>query len=389
MSTLLILSGLFASQLAAILASPIPRRGAAILWPVLTCAVVVFGMQLLNSAPTTWGWPLWRRLGMLVVQGIFTYLPQETLSTHWPGMAGFLAGSILMLIPPRISWIPFAVVIGGVLLAPGLAAGPPAAAYLVIASLSSGVIVYGSSRIWLAYRRERGASTQFAQFASLRERERFSRDLHDFLGYSLSAITLKAELIRRLVSYDPAQADDELAELVALARQAGADMRSVASGYRSTSLVREAAMATSLLSGADIVVHVEIGCGMLDDKVDTVLATVLREAVTNVLRHSTARKCTIEANDEDEAITLTVTNDGASRPADRYPGGYGLENLTWRLEAIGGELSAKVSPDGQFSLRAKVPLPEAPWRVSGQQAQKAQKTRSAPRGRPEKLQALP
>lgn len=357
-SSLLVLCGLFAVQIVAIVSSTISRRGLGALGPVLICAGLVFGLQLFNSAPGGLGWPLWRRLGMLLAQGIFTYLPLAVLNTQWPGMAGFFAGSILILMPSRYSWVFFTVVMSSVFLAlPGPGTDPPDAAYLTITSLSNGLTVYGVSRLCLAYKRECGASTQLALLASMRERERFSRDLHDFLGYSLSAITLKAELTRRLVGNDPALARDELAEVADLARQAATDVRMVASGYRNVSLAEEAAMATCFLSAADIAVRVEIGYGALDDKVDSVLATVLREAVTNVLRHSTARNCAIEVNQEKETIMLAVTNDGVSRSADRRAGGYGLENLAWRLEAIGGELSARVHSDGRFVLRAKVPLP--------------------------------
>jgi two-component system, NarL family, sensor histidine kinase DesK len=361
-SSLLVLCGLFALQLTAILASPIPRRGAATLGPVLTCAGLVFGAQLFNSTPGASSWPLWRRLGMLLAQGIFTYLPLAVLGVQWPGMAGFFAGSILMLMPPGFSLVPFAAVISSMLLAPpGLGADPRDAAYLMIASLSNGLTVYGISQLRLACERERGASIELAQLTSVRERERFSRDLHDFLGFSLSAITLKAELTRRLVGHDPALAHDELAEVAELARQAAADVRLVACGYRNVSLASEAATATSLLSSANIAVQVEIGCGALDDRIDTVLATVLREAVTNILRHSAARNCAIEANRQGEAITLEVTNDGVPRQVDRRTAGSGLENLAWRLEAIGGELSTGIRPDGRYSLRARVRLPESPW----------------------------
>jgi two-component system, NarL family, sensor histidine kinase DesK len=359
-SSLLVLCGLFAVQLTVILASPIPRRGAAVLGTALTCAGLVFGVQLFNSAPGALSRPLWRRLGLLLAQGIFTYAPLAALNTQWPGMAGFFAGSILMLMPPRFSLVPFAVAIGGVLLVPYPGASPPDAAYLMIASLSNGLTVYGASRLCLAIKRERGASTHLAQLTSMRERERFSRDLHDFLGFSLSAITLKAELTRRLIGSDPALARDELAEVADLARQAAADVRLLASGYRNISLASEAATATSLLSTAGVAVTVEIGCGALDDKVDTVLATVLREAVTNILRHSAARNCAIVANQQDETITLVVTNDGVPRQVDRCTAGSGLENLARRLEAIDGELSTGVCPDGRYSLRAKVPLLKSP-----------------------------
>ena len=90
------------------------------------------------------------------------------------------------------------------------------------------------------------------------------------------------------------------------------------------------------------------------------LAIVLREAVTNVLRHSAARNCAIVANQEDKMITLKVINDGVSQPVKPGTGGHGLHNLARRLEVIGGELNTGTSHDDQFSLLAKVPAQGRP-----------------------------
>jgi two-component system sensor histidine kinase DesK len=229
------------------------------------------------------------------------------------------------------------------------------ATYLMLASLSSGLTVFAVYQLRLFAKRAQGVSSQLSQLTTVRERERFSMDLHDILGYSLSAITLKAELTRKLVGSDPALAQDELAELVELARQATVDIRLMASGYSSISLAREAGSAASLLSAACITPQVAIDCGVLDDEVDAVLSIVLREAVTNVLRHSAARHCAIVANQEDKMITLKVINDGVSQPVKPGTGGHGLQNLARRLEVIGGELSTGGSHDDQFSLLATVP----------------------------------
>src|SRR5271170_4904203 len=249
-----------------------------------------------------------------------------------------------MLRPAKTSWILFAAVTASMLVAPlALGVGARDSTYLMIASLASGLTVFAVYQMRLAGKRAHGASAQLAQLTSARERERFSRDLHDILGYSLSAITLKAELTRKLIESEPAQAQEQLAQVIELARQAAADVRLVARGYWNVSLAREAASAASLLSAACITPRVEISCGALDDKVDVVLATVLREAVTNVLRHSSARNCAIEANQDDKMVTLTVVNDGVSRPMAASRDGHGLRNLSWRMEAIGGELSTGIN----------------------------------------------
>ncbi len=364
-SSYLVLSGLFATQLAGIFAARIPRHGFAI-WLVLVTAGLLFGLQLCIGRRGAARWSRRRRLGGLLALGALTYLPLAALRVPWPGMAGFFAGSILILRPARSSWVLFALVVASMLVAPlGLGMDARDATYLMTASLSSGLVVFAVYQLRLVAKRAQGETAQLAQLTSVRERERFSMDLHDILGYSLSAITLKAELTRKLVLSDPALAEDELAEVVELARQAAVDVRLMASGYSSISLAREAGSVASLLSAACITPQVAIDCGVLDDEVDAVLAIVLREAVTNVLRHSAARNCAILANQEDKVITLKVINDGVSQPVKPGTGGHGLHNLARRLEVIGGELNTGTSHDDQFSLLAIVPVQGKPVSTVG------------------------
>jgi two-component system, NarL family, sensor histidine kinase DesK len=354
-SSQLVVSGLFATQVAGIFAAWIPRPGFGIGLALIT-AGLLFGLQLCIAWRGAARWPRRRRLGALLALAALTYLPLAALGVAWPGMAGFLAGSILILRPASTSWVLFTVVVASMLAAPlGLGMGARDAAYLMTASLSSGLTVFAVYQLRLVAKRKQGESAQLAQLTAVRERERFSMDLHDILGYSLSAITLKAELTRKLVGSDPALAQDELAEVVELARQAALDVRLMASGYSSISLAREAGSAASLLSAACITPRVAIDCGVLDDEVDAVLSIVLREAVTNVLRHSSARNCAIVANQEDKMITLKVINDGVSQPLKPGTGGHGLHNLARRLEVIGGELNTGGSHDDEFSLLAIVP----------------------------------
>jgi two-component system, NarL family, sensor histidine kinase DesK len=364
-SSHLVLAGLFATQLAGIFTAPIWRHGLALVL-ALIIAGLLFVLQLCVAWRGAAGWSPRRRLWVLVAMGGLTYLPLAAPGVTWPGMAGFFAGSILLLRRARTSWLMFAFVIASMFVAAlGLGIDASDAFYLMIASLSGGLTVFAVYQLRRASMREHGAGAQLAQLTSARERERFSRDLHDILGYSLSAITLKAELTRKLVGSDPALAQDELAEVVELSRQAAADVRMMASGYSRISLTREAASAASLLSAACITPRLTIDCGVLNEKIDAVLAIVLREAVTNVLRHSAARNCAIEASQKGTMVTLAVTNDGVSRPAKSGTGGQGLRNLTSRLEDIGGTLSTADSDDHQFSLSVVVPAQEIPVPTSG------------------------
>jgi two-component system sensor histidine kinase DesK len=352
---LTVLCGFVAVELINVLSTPGPSQGL-VKTVGIASICVLFTLQVFISSQAVTGWPLLPRVGMLLAQALVTYLPLLVLGSQWAGMAGWLAGSILLLIPGLIAWVLFSAVILSVLVG-SLIAGLDSysTAYLTVANLDTGLVVFGLSQLTFIIRYLKATRTELAQLAVVRERVRFSRDLHDLLGYSLSAITLKAELTRRLVDSNPARARDELVELLDVARQALADVRLVASGYRDMSLSKEAAAVLSLLSTASISARVEIDCGPLDEKVDTVLATVLREAVTNMLRHSAAKNCTVMARTADDEVRLQVTNDGVPPSAASRRDGGGLENLAVRLEAVGGKLTVS-RHDDRFDVLATVAM---------------------------------
>jgi two-component system, NarL family, sensor histidine kinase DesK len=352
---LTVLCGFLAVQVIDILTSPIESYGLD-LGVGLACVVVVFTLQVfISSSPADK--PAWWRMGMLTAQALVTYLPLIVLGKEWAGMTGFLAGSALLLVSGWAAWALFAAIIGSMLVGPiMLGLGAYSVAYLTVASLDIGLIVFGLSRLSTIVRYVHAARAELAQLAVIRERMRFARDLHDLLGYSLSAITLKAELTRRLIGANPARARDELGEVLDISRQALADVRLVASSYRNLSFAKEAASVTSLLSTAGIAAEVEINCGALAEKVDTVLATVLREAVTNILRHSAAQHCSIEANQAGGTVRLRIVNDGVPRLAANLRSGGGLENLAVRLAAVGGTLTATILPAGRFEVRVETSI---------------------------------
>jgi two-component system sensor histidine kinase DesK len=207
--------------------------------------------------------------------------------------------------------------------------------------------------------------------AVLRERLRFARDLHDLLGYSLSAITLKIELTHRLLEKAPQEASDQLLELLEISRLALTDARTVASGYRELSLEEECRSVLSVLAAADIAVALDSDHTDLPVQVSTVLATVLREGVTNLLRHSKAKHCEITIRQTHDDAWLEIVNDDhqparkdkPERGADRG----GLHNLTVRAAEIGGTVLVQHT-DNVFRLRAEVPLRLARHSVRSQPA---------------------
>ncbi|WP_338676859.1 hypothetical protein V1460_30700 [Streptomyces sp. SCSIO 30461] len=152
--------------------------------------------------------------------------------------------------------------------------------------------------------------------------------------------------------------DPDRSRLTGFARQAPADVRLVSSGYRDMSPRGEAESAAAILTAAEVDTQVDIACGRLHPVVDTVLATALREGVTNALRHSKVQRCSNSATVDDGTVLLGIVNDGARHhkaSTRERPASSGLDNLRQRLTEIGGRLTAELREDGRFHLEAYVP----------------------------------
>ncbi|WP_369207490.1 sensor histidine kinase [Streptomyces sp. PU-14G] len=202
----------------------------------------------------------------------------------------------------------------------------------------------------------RRARAVVAELAANEERLRLARDLHDLLGHSLSLITLKSELAGRMLPARPEDAAAQVADIERVSRQALADVREAVSGYRRPTLAVELAGARTALETAGIAADLPGGAPSvpLGPEAEGALAWALREAVTNVVRHSGARRCTV-ALGAGEAATwhLTVTDDGTGPSG--AGAGNGLSGLRERLALVDGTLTTSAGPDGGFTLRAAVP----------------------------------
>ncbi|MFF1451694.1 sensor histidine kinase [Streptomyces sp. NPDC058274] len=323
--------------------------------------LLVFAVQFALSSPGARGWPLELRVLALVAQAVLTYLPTVWLGLSWGSMQGPLAATVLLTLPARAAWPMFGLVLAGTpIYTLTRGTGVLYSSYLVMSCALAGLVIYGLTRLTDLVKELHDTREQLAKMAVTQERLRFARDLHDLLGYSLSTITLKGELVSRLIRPRPQQAAEETLSLLLVARQALADVRLVSRGYRDMSLRDEAVSAAEVLSSADVRAEVDIGDARLHPVIDTVLATALREGITNILRHSKAEVCTIKATSAADTILLTLVNDGVTdnrgKTDARSSGGSGLGNLRTRLTEIGGELEAGVGEDGQFRLEARAPL---------------------------------
>ena len=296
---------------------------------------------------------------VLALQALLTYGPMPLFTASFITVPGFIAGSALLILPTTLGVISLAAVVtvSYLVISHALPNSPLDHVYFTIHVLVMGLVVYGLSRLATFVVAMNAARNEMAKVAVAAERLRFSRDLHDLLGYSLSAISLKSELTHRLVTKNPERAEEELSQIIEISRQALTDVRSVASGYRELSLDDEAKSARSVLLAAGVEVHMVMEHQELPTRVRTVLATVLREGVTNVLRHSKAERCDILLRQTDSEVTIEITNDGVPNrpPKQGLDSGSGIQNLSNRVSRLDGELTTTTDAAGQFHLRATIP----------------------------------
>src|SRR6202050_5325512 len=156
-------------------------------------------------------------------------------------------------------------------------------------------------------RKLRKANEEIEHLAKLAERERIARDLHDVLGHTLSVITLKSELARKLIDRDPQRAGKEIREVEQISRQALSDVRDAIRGYRSLGLVAELAQAKSTLETAGLTVQCDAATTVkLAAVEESVLSLAVREAVTNVVRHAQARACRMRLEQQNGSCRLAI-----------------------------------------------------------------------------------
>ncbi|GHH63995.1 hypothetical protein GCM10017673_05820 [Streptosporangium violaceochromogenes] len=202
--------------------------------------------------------------------------------------------------------------------------------------------------------------------AAAHAREELARDMHDLVGHWLWLASIKSELAHRHVAGDD-RLRGELDEALQAIRHAAHAVRHLSRGDRELSVRGESARAEALLTGLGVECSVTVEAAGLSQEVSAVLGIVVREGVTNMLRHSTAGRCVIELAEHGGGLRLTVANDGAPGPSRPSPGpgsggpgapspaGDGLDNLRHRLAGLGGAVRAASGEDGWFTLTADVP----------------------------------
>lgn len=184
---------------------------------------------------------------------------------------------------------------------------------------------------------------EIRRLAATAERERIGRDLHDLLGHTLTLITVKAELAAKLAERDLAGAALEIREVERISRETLQQVREAVGGYRSGGLTGELANARVALTAADVQLSDKVVPPELSPVQDSVLAMVLREAVTNVIRHSGAQHCRIKLENQDRQLRLLIEDDGRGGKVQE---GNGIKGMRERLREISGHLEIDSSHSG-------------------------------------------
>ena len=215
----------------------------------------------------------------------------------------------------------------------------------------AGLAVYGFSRLIRANHELTAARNEVAVLAAERERARIARDMHDLLGHSLTTVTVKAALASRLVDSDPARARAEMQDVERLTREALADVRATVSGFRDVRLSTELVNARAVLAAAGIDVDLPGAVENVEGDLAGLFGWVLREGVTNVVRHSRAARVTVVV----EPRAIEIVDDGIARDGAEVLQGNGLSGIAERAAAVGGRMLAGPCPGRGYRLRVEVP----------------------------------
>ena len=327
-------------------------------------ATYVVGPALTFSAS------LARRTLVLSLMAVLSLALFAFLDVGASGLWIYLGVAAAMLIPARAAVV-LAVLLAGmtVLLTQQDSGGASWEQALILLSIT-GLMIGFAGNIRLT-RELRDTREELADAAVAAERARIGRDLHDILGHSLTAITVKAGLARRLTALDPAAAAAEIADVERLAREALTDVRATASGFREVSLGSELAVSASVLRAAGIRAELPTAVDDVVPAARELFGYVVREAVTNAVRHSGAAMLGVTVGPR----WVEIVDDGVGggfgggngptggSDASGQHDGCGLAGLRDRVLASAGRLEAGPRAEGGFRVRVTVPVAVGPVAV--------------------------
>jgi two-component system, NarL family, sensor histidine kinase DesK len=206
----------------------------------------------------------------------------------------------------------------------------------------------------LTFHKLQNSQAQVANIAKVAERERIARDLHDLLGHTLSVIVLKSELASKLAEKNPARAIQEIRDVERISREALQEVRSAVRGYRSSGLEAELANISLALEAAQITLEQFMMPLELEWASEQTLAFILREAITNVVRHSNAKTCFVSLEQRQQNVILEIYDDAQLEIRE----GNGVQGMRERVAVLQGEF-ALVTSSGKRGISVKFALQSA------------------------------
>ncbi len=313
--------------------------------------ILVFGVTYVHGLvrmheDDTWTGPTGHGVRHVAALTALTVATAALVGETALGMATFIVAFAMFALPLRVAVALMLAAITITAAMPWVLQSFSHAWYVAPVVLTVGVFA-GVARILDG--RQAKYRTMADEIAMGAERDRVSRDVHDVLGHSLTVVTVKAELAERLIDVDPVRARAELEEIQSITRQSLAEIRAIVAGLRVARLTEELESASKALAGAGIEAELPNDPSATDPRHRIVLAWALREAVTNVIRHSGAERCTITLGED----WLEVADDG--RGIGDANEGHGMRGLRERVRGAGGTV-AVVTPaaDGGTTVRVQL-----------------------------------
>ena len=291
-------------------------------------------------------WP--SRLGLsLIIIGALT-ASGAALGVGSPGLqlVVFLAVVLAFSLPWQAAIGPIAILTGTLFLIPRMIPSWSASEDAWIALLVAGGACTFGRYIMEQRRVARILEQRTHELEINEERNRMARDMHDILGHSLTVIALKSELAARLVDVAPDQTRTELDEVQSLARSALADVRATVNSYRELSLAGELARATSVLTSAGVRADLPLTVEVVDPELRELFAWVVREGVTNIVRHAHASLCKVKLTTD----SIEVADDGIGLDSTGTGDGHGLEGLRQRCQDNGADLTIEAPSSGSGTV---------------------------------------
>jgi two-component system, NarL family, sensor histidine kinase DesK len=330
-------------------------------WVVGPLAIAIGALQLRHSFAAARGvqprgWPI-----TLLALGLLVYVPLAWFQWDWASTQCMFIASVAMLLRGRAMKIFIVAPLLGTYLAAVISAWIEANlisedvyffGYWEGALAAGAACLYGATQLVRAVDGLFATRAEMAETTVGRERLRLSRDLHDLLGQSLSAVSLKGDLAIALLRSDPSGAEAEIHGLTEVARDALRDIRHVVHDEHPVTLRGESQGAAVLLAAASINAHIDVQLPDLAPQVDELFGWATREGVTNMVRHSQAGTCTITATRQESAALLEIVNDGAGLTNGS---GTGIDGLVERAHALSGHVEAGLTGGGRYRLSIQVP----------------------------------